>query len=87
MPSKETNRHRVDKKVWAKWPEHSRAVFNSLYEDIMQIGPDLFLHPKTVSRSISADEFKTIAWNAAWLAADHVKEPGHTTNVETVEAA
>lgn len=54
-------------KQWRKWNEKQRSAFNAMFAEIRTLGPDSFLHPTTVGRQISASEFRTIAWNAAWL--------------------
>lgn len=65
------NIHKVPKKQWRKWDVVGRRVFNKTY-DVMVLNPDLFRHPKDPTRSNRWA--KTTAWNAAWIAADHVKE-------------
>lgn len=75
------NKHKVAKTQWRKWSGSQRAMFNSLYEDIMQMGTGLFVHPDTVERKISDAEFSTIAWNAAFLAACHTDNVGNVTEV------
>ena len=77
------NRHSVDTARWEKWTEARRALFNHVYEDITHIGRALFLHPLTVSRNLTDDEFNTIAWNAAWTAADQLKAKGALSEVIT----
>lgn len=78
------NKHDVGQSQWRKWSLAERALFNNTFESILNIGADLFLHPKTVKRKISDDEFKTIAWNAAWEAADQLRNPGVKTEVVAV---
>ena len=77
------NNHRVNARVWKRWGLRAQAVFNGTYEDILHIGPALFLHPLTVARKLSKTEFSTIAWNAAWTAADQMKTPGAKLEVTT----
>lgn len=82
------NLHGVHKEKWRKWSPEAQAIFNGLYEDIERVGQCCFLHPNTVARNLSPDEFKTVAWNAAWLAADQVMQPGSITErVDTIEQA
>jgi Fe-S cluster biosynthesis and repair protein YggX len=80
------NENRVPRKQWAEWNERQRALFNHTYTDIMHIGRAQFLHPMTVARKLSAYEFKTIAWNAAWVAADQLKSKGVLSEVVTIAA-
>mgnify|MGYP003427208623 len=65
------NIHKVPKKQWRKWDIVGRGVFNKTYE-VMRANPGLFRHPK--DPSVSNRWSDTTAWNAAWIAADHVKE-------------
>jgi hypothetical protein len=66
------NNHRVPGKQWVKWDEMQRSVFNHTYEEILSINTDI-LHPDTVRRRLTKAEMETIAWNAAWIAADNAK--------------
>ena len=77
------NIYKVDRNQWRKWNERQRALFNGLHADILQIKAPRFCHPKTVARKISKAEFSTIAWNAAWLAADHLRESKMISQVVT----
>lgn len=63
------NTHDVDDLQWRNWDTEQRELFNGLYEDIINVGPALFLHPITIQRKLSDEEFQTIAHNAAWTAA------------------
>lgn len=63
------NDHNVDSPQWEKWTDEQRAHFNGVYEDIIRVNSRLFLHPITIQRKLSDEEFMTIAWNAAWTAA------------------
>lgn len=63
------NIHNVQAKAWQKWNEQQRALFNGTYEDIQNVGCEMFVHPTTIQRKLTKDEFDTIAWNAAWTAA------------------
>ncbi len=65
------NVYKVHSRKWKKWSVVAKGVFNRTYA-IMKDNPGLFRHPKDPSRS--AKFFKTTAWNAAWIAADHVDE-------------
>ncbi len=63
------NTHGVDDQQWRTWNTEQRELFNGVYEDIINVGPALFLHPVTIQRKLSDEEFGTIAHNAAWTAA------------------
>jgi len=72
--AKVENEHGVDGNMWRKWNAQQRALFNGTYEDIMNVGVDLFVHPVTVQRKLSQEEFQVIAWNAAFTAAGILKK-------------
>lgn len=63
------NQYKVPAKTWRQWSKKQRKMFNGVYEDITNVGVDLFVHPITIQRKLSDEEFRTIAWNAAWTAA------------------
>lgn len=60
------NHHRVPKKQWDKWSWIARTTFNALYSEMIQF-QCCFVHPKAAV--IPCEHWKTIAWNAAWIAA------------------
>ena len=60
------NDHKVPKKQWRKWSHAQRQMFNMIWT-CMTDDPKLFQHPKS---DIPYEEYTTIAWNAAWTAAD-----------------
>jgi hypothetical protein len=65
------NTHRVQRGQWRKWNVKARETFNWLF-GLMTKQPDLFTHPKAPKQR--PEHRKTTAWNAAWLAADAVKD-------------
>jgi len=67
----EDNKHEVNKKQWKKWNETSKDVFNGLYE-YMGENQHLFLHPQTII--IPHEYWNVTAWNAAWIAAEMVRQ-------------
>jgi len=64
-----SNRYRVPKKAWRKWPASGRRVFNELYAVMIQ-NPGLFQHTRAPKPTRS--NWKVTAWNAAWIAADSI---------------
>ncbi len=64
------NRYKVPPAQWAKWPDVSRAVFNGMYQQLML--PRHVQHPRMLAMPYA--HWKTIQWNAAWLAADNVRD-------------
>lgn len=61
------NPHKVPQAQWKKWSPIQRVMFNQMFE-VMSTNQHLFKHPKTWS--VEPKEWKTTAWNAAWMAAD-----------------
>ena len=70
-PFKPRNRYKVPVKQWAKWPDVARAVFNSTHEQMID-SQRAFKHPK--QEPMPRAHWKTLAWNAAWIAADNVRD-------------
>ena len=61
------NEFKVPKDQWSKWSKKQRGMFNDLYSAMMR-SPSLFnSHPQ--APTIEPDQWRTIAWNAAWNAA------------------
>lgn len=44
-------------------------MFNKTYKYMME-NPEVFQHPTTVANGLPNEEFRTIAWNSSWVAAD-----------------
>ena len=71
------NSHKVSKRVWRRWNTAQQFMFNGTFEQVWTcLKGKFFLHPRTEQNRITDDERKTIAWNAAWLAADTAKPLG-----------
>lgn len=67
------NKYRVPQKQWRKWNANARVAFNDIYSRMAK-APSLFTHPKALKpKSV---HWKVTAWNAAWLAADAVRDFG-----------
>jgi hypothetical protein len=65
------NLYRASPRKWRKWSIVARGTFNKTFA-MMRENPDLFRHPADPARS--KKWASTTAWNAAWIAADHVDE-------------
>jgi hypothetical protein len=65
------NVYRVNPRKWKKWSCVARGTFNRTYA-VMRENPKLFSHPADPPRS--KKWAATTAWNAAWIAANHVDE-------------
>lgn len=61
------NTHRAPPKQWRRWSQRSQIVFNDLYR-LLRHNQTIFTHPK--ADVIPDKHWATIAWNAAWEAAD-----------------
>lgn len=61
------NKFKVHQTAWSTWTQIGRDTFNGVFE-IMRDGQQQFLHPK--QDALSAQKWRTVAWNAAWVAAD-----------------
>ena len=71
------NINRVPKKQWLRWSDKAKRVFNETYAFMMD-NPDIITHPK--QKPILFFHWKTICWNAAWIAADAVM--GYRNDIE-----
>lgn len=65
------NLYGVSKRQWKKWNEQEQGLFNELF-GVMYDNQHLFKHPATPYQT--ASYWKTTAWNAAWMAADLLRE-------------
>jgi len=65
------NANRVPKKQWNRWSIGARAIFNRCYDYFMD-HQETLNHPK--APKLPPQQWKTVAWNAAWIAADACDE-------------
>lgn len=72
------NKHKVPVKQWRKWSQRARYVFNELYE-AMYGSPWAFRSGKADVK-LTAVQKKVPAWNAAWMAADAVRDYDREVN-------
>ena len=70
--AKVKNTNKVSSRMWSNWRDDQRRLFNATHDEIMRLGPTLMLHPNNVQ--MPHEEFSTIAWNAAFIAADQLHE-------------
>ena len=61
------NVNRVPLKQWRKWSVSARSVFNDCYDFYIN-NQSIMNHPK--AQKLKPYYWKTISWNAAWIAAD-----------------
>lgn len=78
---KSPNNFKAPTKQWRKWSETARAVFNRVYDFAIE-NPTLMLHPR--AEVPKPAHWKTVAWNAAWVAADAV-DGAIPTQVEDID--
>jgi hypothetical protein len=76
-----SNDYRVPKKTWKRWSKKARRVFNEVY-DFAYSNQSLMTHPK--QPVMEPYHWKTVAWNAAWVAADAVDKTMPTVVVTPV---
>lgn len=74
------NRYAVQSKRWNKWSRAARSTFNDVFR--------LLLNQETANSAPDAptvprEAWRTIAWNAAWIAADAVLDFEHARTGET----
>lgn len=69
-PAPGANKHGVAEQVWAAWSEAQRAMFVGLFRYMFD-NQSFFAHPKAAR--LTDEQWRTTAWNAAWIAADLTK--------------
>lgn len=65
-----SNRHKVPANQWKRWSNTARRVFNRLYDEMRPSYQRIFTHPKMLL--LPREQWQTIRWNAAWMAASAV---------------
>lgn len=60
------NIYNVPNRAWRKWNQQSRYIFNEVFN---QMGDQTVVKHPGAAR-MADEHWKTIRWNAAWLAAD-----------------
>jgi hypothetical protein len=82
MPRVVKNKYKVNAKVWKGWGDAGQRVFNRVFADIKRMQRiKCFFHPATNERKLGRDEQHTVAWNAAWVAADAARGMPKVTHV------
>jgi len=71
MTAQVRNTFRVPVRQWRKWDDDQRRVFNGTY-DWVHDNQSVTTHPKAPKHS--AAQWKTVAWNVAWIAADALRD-------------
>jgi hypothetical protein len=75
ISSAANNKFNVSAHIWRSWPPTARKVFNNVYS-IMCESQWMFLHPGT--KELPGRAWRTTAWNAAWVAAEAVRNNEET---------
>ena len=65
------NLYKVPVKEWRKWNAAEKQLFNSTYSHMYK-NYDFYTHPN--QEKPKHFHWKVLAWNAAWMAADHLKD-------------
>lgn len=65
------NRVAIPKAMLKKWDKRQQEIFRFVGDNILMMGQSCFLHPKTKMSNV---EFRVIAHNAAFTAADELKK-------------
>ena len=73
------NAYKVPVKQWRKWSELARRVFNLHFYELKE-NQSILSHPQC--DQVSVRMWRTLAWNAAWLAADSVMSALHVMSKE-----
>ncbi len=68
------NKYKVPLAKWRQWDERAQRTFNGLFDD-MKSNQHLFLHPQ--QEALSNQKWRTVAWNASWIAADYACDRRH----------
>lgn len=68
-----SNCYKVNKRTWTRWSKGRQAVFNRVFGELKS-GAHMFDHPEAAD--IPQKHWRTIAWNAAWIASDHAEQVG-----------
>jgi len=79
------NIHDVPIKTWNRWSVLSKELFNAVYEDILQLGPELFFGSEFDYAPYTEYQFNIIAWNAAFIAAERRARPNERTDVRLID--
>lgn len=67
MKLQQENIYNVSKKKWRNWPDICQRVFNETFYAIRE-NQLIMIHPGAEEQN--QRHWDTVAWNAAWLAAD-----------------
>ena len=65
------NKHKVPKKMWDRWSNFARRVFNDVMYGMRPNMQFAFLHPGAIPQK--KEHWQTTRYNAAWTAAEAVR--------------
>lgn len=71
------NHFKVPQKQWKKWDATQRRVFNIVFSSMFH-NQEFFKHPKQAP--MTTEYWRTPCYNAAWTAADAVKQGEYHVN-------
>lgn len=64
------NRHKAPAKMWAKWSNDARRVFNRMYQRLAPHNQWIYQHPSATI--MPKAHWQTVRFNVAWEAAEAV---------------
>lgn len=65
------NRFRVPAKQWGRWSRAARSTFNDTYATL---GSQAVINSAPRAPQLPKTEWQVVRWNAAWVAADAVRD-------------
>lgn len=74
-----SNRNKVPVRQWRKWSRLAQKVFNNVFESMRPSRQFAFHHPD--AKLLPAEHWKTVRWNAAWIAASAANGEGSLGDV------
>jgi hypothetical protein len=67
------NINNVPSRQWRQWNQQARFIFNTVFNEMSN--QKVITHPRHPKQSdMPDDHWRTIRWNAAWIAADAAYE-------------
>jgi hypothetical protein len=66
------NKHKVPQKMWTRWSNHAKGVFNGVMEDMRLTMQFVYLHPDCPP--LHKEHWHTVRRNASFVAADRANK-------------
>lgn len=77
------NRYKVPQKMWRRWTNHAKKVFNTMMESLRPSMQFAFLHPDCPP--MKKEHWATTRWNVSWEAAQAANGEGRLDRAITVK--